>query len=149
MGLDMYFTAKRFLWREEDSELKRSIAAAVDLPDTIKVNEVCAEFGYWRKANAIHQWFVANVQEGKDECQESYVGTDMIEKLLLTCRQVKENPSLAPALLPTQSGFFFGGTEYDEWYMADIEYTILTLELALKLKEEHPNTWDFYYRSSW
>ena len=28
------------------------------------------EVAYWRKANAIHKWFVDNVQKGKDDCKE-------------------------------------------------------------------------------
>ena len=31
--------------------------------------EVCV--AYWRKANAIHSWFVENCQDGVDECQYS------------------------------------------------------------------------------
>ena len=47
-------------------------------------------------------------------------------------------------LLPTQSGFFFGGTEYDDWYIKDNENTIKMLEPLL---EEEGG--DFYYSSSW
>lgn len=58
-----------------------------------------------------------------------------------------ENPKLARQLLPVQSGFFFGGTEYDEYYMADV------INTRDKLKElfEEPD-WDkgdYYYHSSW
>ncbi len=41
-------------------------------------------------------------------------------KLLEVCKQVAADPSKAEELLPTQSGFFFGGTEYDEYYMNSI-----------------------------
>lgn len=47
-------------------------------------------------------------------------------------------------LLPTQEGFFFGGTEYDEWYIKDNENTIAMLEPLL---EEEGG--DFHYHSSW
>ena len=47
-------------------------------------------------------------------------------------------------LLPTQEGFFFGGTEYDDWYIKDNENTIAMLEPLL---EEEGG--DFYYSSSW
>ena len=51
------------------------------------------------------------------------------------------------ALLPTQCGFFFGGTDYDSYYMEDIEETI---DIITKVLE----TTDFetemvYYVSSW
>jgi len=58
---------------------------------------------------------------------------------------VMENPEFAEELLPTQSGFFFGGTEYDEYYMQDIENTIKILEPELKLEHRA----EYYYRSSW
>lgn len=47
-------------------------------------------------------------------------------------------------LLPTQSGFFFGGTEYDDYYIKENERTIAMLEPLLE--EEGGN---FYYTSSW
>ncbi len=54
-------------------------------------------------------------------------------------------PALAQELLPTQSGFFFGGTEYDEYYVQDLDETITQIEKALELPEE----WSFVYQSSW
>ena len=50
-------------------------------------------------------------------------------------------------LLPTTSGFFFGGTDYDEYYVNDIKETI---DIVTKVLE----TTDFekemvYYVSSW
>lgn len=58
-----------------------------------------------------------------------------------------EDSSVAEELLPTTSGFFFGGTEYDEWYYKDVENTINIIEDVLR-------TTDFkhevvMYRSSW
>ena len=38
-------------------------------------------------------------------------------------KYVKDD-SVARMLLPTTSGFFFGGTDYDEWYVKDIKNTI-------------------------
>ena len=43
-----------------------------------------------------------------------------------------EDTSVAEELLPTTSGFFFGSTDYDQWYMADIEDTINILKNALE-----------------
>lgn len=57
------------------------------------------------------------------------------------------NPEVCEALLPTQEGFFFGGTDYDSYYMEDISRTIEMLEKILK--ETDFETEVVYYRSSW
>ncbi len=151
MGLDMYFTARRYLWSFPEDGPDAKLAAQIkqlfpDLPEDAIFRNVEVEFGYLRKANAIHNWFVQNVQEGKDECQETYVSREDIQKLLDTVNKVLADTSLAPSLLPTASGFFFGGTEYNEWYWRDLEYTKGLCERALDPKMKG---WDYYYQSSW
>lgn len=62
------------------------------------------------------------------------------------------NPEVAESLLPTQSGFFFGGTNYDQWYYEQLEYTrdILTEILAEEAENVENKLWcDYYYRASW
>ena len=59
--------------------------------------------------------------------------------------KVVVEPAVAQEILPTASGFFFGGTEYDEWYVQDLEGTVLQIERALKM----PDIWTFVYQSSW
>lgn len=146
MGLDMYLNRKRSI-----------------------------QVGYWRKANAIHRWFVEHVQEGEDDCQEYYVSKEKLEELLETVNTVIESselvegeiqngyafedgqkkpimekgkyikdPTVAKKLLPTTKGFFFGGTNYDQYYFEDLEATKKILETILKEKNE-----DIYYQSSW
>jgi hypothetical protein len=57
---------------------------------------------------------------------------------------------LAEDLLPTQSGFFFGSTEYDEWYIRDIQSTIDIIETLLSERNESGYIdGDIYYHSSW
>ena len=63
-----------------------------------------------------------------------------------------ENEKEIAELLPTQDGFFFGGTQYDEHYMQDIENTIEILEQILKEEASLNNSdiyCDYYYQSSW
>ena len=148
MGLDMYLNAERYLYDFGDSpdkELAENIGQLVGLPGDRKVKTITVEAGYWRKANQIHNWFVQNVQEGKDECQEAYVSRDDLKQLREICQKVLDNHDLAESLLPTSSGFFFGGTEYDDWYFSDLEDTIKIIDDALAM----PDNWDFNYRSSW
>jgi hypothetical protein len=102
--------------------------------------------GYWRKANAIHDWFVQNCQDGNDDCRESYVSIEQLEELRKICQMVLDNHALASEYLPTTSGFFFGSTEYDEWYFQDLQSTVEIIDNALsKIGDE----WTFSYQSSW
>jgi hypothetical protein len=57
-----------------------------------------------------------------------------------------DNPALAEELLPTQEGFFFGSTEYDEWYMESVKETHDKLSVLL---DKIPDGWSFKYQASW
>lgn len=66
--------------------------------------------------------------------------------------EIMTNPEIAEELLPSQEGFFFGGTDYDEYYYYDICHTIESLEKALQddMKLEEQGYWGTYeYSSSW
>jgi hypothetical protein len=63
--------------------------------------------------------------------------------------KVIENKEEIDALLPTGAGFFFGSTEYDEFYMEDIDHTIKMLEKILKQKPPEGVLQWYEYRSSW
>lgn len=131
-----------------------------DLPDTKSLVEALEKFpldsfdeeevGYWRKANAIHKWFVENVQDGIDDCgMHRSVTKDDLLRLKNLCEKVLENHDLADKLLPSSAGFFFGNLEYDDIYFDKLQYT---KELCAKLTEE--DGFDFenyylYYVTSW
>ena len=57
------------------------------------------------------------------------------------------NSSIARELLPTQGGFFFGSTDYDEYYVEDIRNTIKIIENVLETTDFE--TQMIYYVSSW
>ena len=63
--------------------------------------------------------------------------------------KIIDNKQEIHELLPTASGFFFGGTDYDEFYMEDIEDTIEILEKILKNKAPEGVLQWYEYRSSW
>lgn len=158
MGLDMYLKRKKYIGAHwEHRNVKGSIDISINGHKCNiafdKISEITEQFGYWRKANAIHKWFVDNVQDGVDDCKEYYVEEDDLKRLLDTCKKVKENHDLASELLPTTQGFFFGSQEYDEYYFMDIDETIEILEKALKDIEEDENKgfdgYSYYYESSW
>lgn len=58
-----------------------------------------------------------------------------------------ENTFVAEELLPTQDGFFFGGTDYDEYYVEDLKNTIKIIDNVLATTDFE--TQMIYYRSSW
>lgn len=145
--------------------------------ERVKLNEGVA---YWRKANAVHKWFVFNIQDDEDDCQyHREVTKENLEELRDICKKILEecvlikgkvkngyridkngkevpnwqeglvvaNPEICKKLLPSTDGFFFGMTEYNEWYIEDVRYTY---EVISKILEET----DFekqmiYYCSSW
>ena len=155
MGLDMYLSAKRYMSKYFDAADVERIEKVNDIFGVTGIEdgdygaqEVKFRIAYWRKANAIHEWFVQNVQEGVDECQEAWVSREQLQELIDICKQVLENPKKAEELLPTRSGFFFGSTEYDEWYKQDLEYTVERLEKVLADPAFGKGV-DFYYQSSW
>ena len=157
MGLDMYLTRKKYIGAKYDHN---NVTGNVDIKingivipiDFKKITYIDEEVGYWRKANAIHNWFVDHVQEGVDDCKEYYVDFETLEELLGICKQVQENHDLAEELLPTIEGFFFGGTEYDEYYFDDIQRTIDILTKVIEEEEEYNKNKfysEFTYQSSW
>jgi hypothetical protein len=150
MGLDMYLDKRTYVkqWDhiDEAKQYKVEVTRGGEPTniDPKKVKYIIEEAGYWRKANAIHKWFVDNCQNGVDDCRDAYVGFDDLQALLDLCRIVIIDKSKAEQLLPSTSGFFFGNTEYDEWYYNDIQNTIEILEKAVEDKDG-----EYYYTSSW
>lgn len=130
MGLDMYLYGVKSSYNQHDYNIGQV--------------KVLTEIGYWRKANHIHKWFVDNIQRGEDNCADYYLDKQDLETLKSLCEEVLEQPEKAEELLPTQDGFFFGGTEYDEFYMYDIKETIEIIKWALARDFDY-----FCYSSSW
>lgn len=99
---------------------------------------------YWRKANFIHRYFTEDWEErgyDDDNCTDFMVTVDDIVQLRDLCKEVLEDNSKAPELLPTQNGFFFGSTEYGDWYFADVAYTKQEMDNLLKCDIENADMW--------
>lgn len=151
MGLDMYLHRRRYVqnWSHFTPEQRREVTLTVggreiELKDPAYIIE---QVGYWCKANAIHAWFVDNIQYGEDDCKEYYVNpellTDLKSKIEEALLQTVNSPD--QPVLPTRAGFFFGGTEYDQYYLDDLRETLVIIEEALS----DPEAGDLYYQSSW
>ena len=165
MGLDMYLYRREYVsgW---DHTFEGDKPGAQDLYKSIcdyfdaercegsphAYVDICV--AYWRKANAIHGWFVRELANGVDECQSILVTREN----LVTLREKADAMLRVPANfranvaeksgLPTTGGFFFGSYDYDEWYMEDMKNTVSQLD---KILESVPaDRWtDFIYRASW
>lgn len=152
MGLDQYLYAKKYTSENFNNDgqfetLKKALGSEVEYlhPYSPSVS-IEMKVGQWRKANEIHQWFVRNCQDSTDDCRLAYVGRERLEELLDLCKQVTADHSKAQELLPRQGGFFFGSTEYDQWYFLGLQETADMLEKCLMLDGME---WEFYYSSSW
>jgi hypothetical protein len=184
MGLDMSLIRRTYVhnydWTEPENKYEIIVMhggkkVSKDIINLDKISCIEEEIGYWRKANAVHKWFVDNVQDGEDNCESYDVSHIQLRGLYnIVCKildnsewvtgeivdyieyssgtetrhtvpgKVIKDPTIANNLLPTQSGFFFGTTEYDEYYYNDLVDTKDILEAALLT----PNA-EFTYKSSW
>ena len=176
MGLDMYLSKKTYVknWRHDEennySVIARNNGKQIKHIQKERVSYVIEEVGYWRKANHIHNWFVENCQGGIDECQESDVSREQLYELKVLCNQVKDyldtckkvfneeykeyytfevDEAIIKEFLPTTSGFFFGGTDYDRWYYEDLEETIEIIDNAFVGVKEKDWSVEFTYQASW
>lgn len=148
MGLDMYLSKKSYVknWDFQSEERRHKITiklggkARKDIKPK-RISHIVEEVMYWRKANHIHDWFVQNCQEGKDECQESYVSTKQLEELANLCEEVSK--TFDGGILPTSKGFFFGSSEYNDYYFDECKRT------AKELRKLLIEGGEYYYQSSW
>ena len=74
---------------------------------------------YFRKVNFLFNYF-DNKDKMVDEWFAPMTKEDCLD-IIDCCKRVLENHDLAEELLPTREGFFFGSTEYDEYYFNDVE----------------------------
>lgn len=70
---------------------------------------------YYRKVNFLYEYFSERLTD-----EQCIVTKEDIEDIISRCESVLDDHSKAEELLPTCSGFFFGSTEYDEYYFGDV-----------------------------
>ena len=191
MGLDMYllkyqkikgipFKAQTEIDVSElEEDFKKAFEPYIKEKGTaFKWEALYEDVMYWRKANAIHKFFVDTVQNDEDDCGYYEVNLETIKKLNNLCEQALKITTESPKkiiqvqigwskdgpiyedvevydvdkneidnLLPTQSGFFFGNTEYDACYIRDLKDTI---EACNKIINEFDFENNYLaYTSSW
>ena len=162
MGLDMYLYLRKYesvtSWDEEGIKKKEGFypPELEELADRIYERNFMSrtteyQVAYWRKANAVHRYFIENCAEGEDDCKPVWVPLEALKALVKICRDIISDPDKAEEELPTQAGFFFGDTKYDEYYFQDLEMTIENLEPIIKFLEKDKNhlKYDIIYQASW
>ena len=129
MGLDMYLRKQQ---RTKDNQPVES-----ELVPVIQ----------WYKANAIHAYMESLLNVSIENCVDYEVTKEQLSLLLETIDKVLDNKKLAPSLLPTTQGFFFGSQVYETYYFEDIHQT--KSALTIELKEFDENTEQFFYHAWW
>lgn len=96
-----------------ESRLERLEACVNDILESF----VSYEDMYYRKVNSLYAYFSDRLES--EQCLVTKADVediiDRASKVLLA-----HDEEVSAELLPTQSGFFFGSTEYDEYYYDDI-----------------------------
>lgn len=158
MGLDMYLTKRTYVqnWDYMKESEKNHVSVKGANEKHIKperVQYIIEQLCYWRKANHIHRWFVENVQGGEDDCGEYIVSLPELKQLMDVCYEVMTDNTKAQELLPTGEGFFFGGTNYDDFYFTQTSDTYKILKELVEELETYNTplnnrSW-INYRASW
>lgn len=83
------------------------------------------ELAYFRKVNFLLPFFCY-----EENCSDIEIDKYQVEDLVNACQTILDTlktsgtqaaTEVANEMLPTEGGFFFGSTEYDEWYFKDVE----------------------------
>ena len=160
MGLDMYLSARKYINRIDwDTNNKMENPRFTSIVNSLEMRELLEADGfsgayveipvmYWRKSNAVHEWFVRELANGVDDCRPLELTTDKLRELIVLCDQVTEDHSKAGELLPTSAGFFFGSTDYDEYYYQDIAHTADRLRYIVNELDAR-QAGELVYQASW
>ena len=118
----------------------------------------------------------SDLEKLRDACRQVLESTELVDAEIQNGQVFKDgefvpnivdgkklaDPSVAMEVLPAQDGFFFGGTDYDQWYWEDVRYTEDKLsrllnciepsdEFGWRFRHKDEQGWNarFYYSSSW
>lgn len=137
MGLDQ---SMRALTKEQFESLTEHSNSGIIVPDTVDAaiekvwgGETSLPEPFWigRKENHIQAWVERVVGEEPPNCGFALVSRADFASLVETLGKVLDDHDLAEEEMPTQTGFFFGNTDYDEYYFGDLQAEKETFSAAL------------------
>lgn len=102
---------------------------------------------YFRKYNWLYGWVRRKLKLPElKNCEHYQLTRPMIDDLIDDITKVLSDHSLAEKVLPTEDGFFFGSTAYDDWYYEDLTDAKKQLsELLTKMSDGEPaDFWSWY-----
>lgn len=109
--------------------------------DKILKDHYAPYVGYFRKVNFFYRYFADKLID-----EVAWIEREDLVDIIDRCEKVLKDHSLAEKLLPTQCGFFFGSTDYNEWYFEDVKDCLKQMKGLLKdLKEDE----QLYVVMSW
>lgn len=134
MGLDIYFNQIK---RKGPKLFKDNNSIHKSLSDNI-----ITELAYFRKVNFVVKFFCDAKGCSKDfiNCADVIININDLKELKERCDKVLASKSLniAQALLPTENGFFFGSSKYDEDYFEDVKDVSDSCAKMIQFCEENP-----------
>jgi len=167
--IDLFIDYARKIKNVLDDKSKEKIITMHNICNEIekleeKIEAIETESIYWRKANQIHNWFYRNIAFKYDDVQSEIFNGEVLVKLkndiekvlnLLSSEYnldsknicISENDSIYKKIMeimPPVSGFFFGSTDIDRYYIEDLKYTLDELN-----KLDPKKTESFYYYASY
>lgn len=83
--------------------------------------KTCKSKKYFRKVNFLIPFVESKIGHELEDCKTVKLTKADLVELVERCEEVLADHDKAEKLLPTRDGFFFGGTEYDEWYFDDVK----------------------------
>lgn len=110
--------------------------------DIVLFKTKSTEVADFRKVNFLFKFFEDKIGDRNPTTIE--VTTDDLQELRNRCSEVLTDHTLAETLLPTCSGFFFGSTEYDEYYFEDVLRVLDTCETLLEQPLNHNEYYELY-----
>ena len=94
------------------------------------------EILYYRKVNFLIPFFGDSMLYEEMGFILASVHKDKIKNLIDSCEIVLKDRKKAPEILPTEEGFFFGSTEYDDYYFECVQEVLNNFKELLKDFEE-------------